>query len=80
MVLQVRLRARADGREEVVEEHPDLPYDGAKIISSQAAVLTEQSTGLNSTQFVVKSVNPHGTAVKFSIRLWCNHSEIFWCK
>lgn len=79
MMLQVRLRARTDGTQEVVEEHPDLPYDGASIISSQAAVLHEQSTGLNTTQFALQSMSPHASAVKFTLRLWCNHSEVFWC-
>ena len=73
------MRTQADGTEEVVEEHPDLPYDGARIVSSQAAVLNELSTGVNSTMYWVKEIKAYGEAVKLVIELWCNHTEVFWC-
>ncbi len=74
------MRKRADGSEEVVEENPDLPYDGAKIISSQEPVLTERSSGLNTTRFILQAVEAHASAIRFSIQLWCNQTAVFWCQ
>ncbi|KDD73636.1 hypothetical protein H632_c1976p0, partial [Helicosporidium sp. ATCC 50920] len=77
---ELRARTLDNGTTVFVQEHPRVPFRGAKIMSSQPRFLQDFESGLNSTRFRLERVSPFHGAVRFSLQLHCNVELTPWCR
>ncbi|KAK9828640.1 hypothetical protein WJX72_001249 [[Myrmecia] bisecta] len=76
---EVRVRSN-NGEREFFEVNPDVPYGDTLIISSQPQYLQDRSTGLNTTRFWVKRMQPWQDTIKITVDLYCNKQATSWCE
>lgn len=78
---ELRAQESKNGTLTFFQEQPDLPFRGAKIVSSQPQWLQDQASGLNTTRFRVLRASPvaGGAATKYTLALYCDQSLTPWC-